>query len=259
MLRTLAPIGSIVVAAALAAGPAAAALRDHWYVAPVDEAVPEVAAHYLISNEARHDLFVGSPAPPGGAYLGVGSEQNYTLIGLLRPARAYLLDHDRRIGALHRELGRRIVAAPTPEALLAGLDAGPADPELAGIWPVLAEHLRRVRERPRRGLGPTWLGDPVLYDVVRARWLAGAVEVVLGDLAGDTAMPSIAAAAASRGLEFSAVYLSNAEEVAPAPERIAANLGALPRATGAVLLRTRAGGPEPAADGLWSYHVAPLE
>lgn len=256
MLRLLATVGSI----ALAAAPAAAALRSHWFAPPVDEAVPEVAAHYLISNEARHDLFAaGSSAPRGGAYLGVGSEQNYTLIGLLRPERAYLLDHDRRIGALHRELGRRIAASPTPEALLAGLDAGPADPELAGVWPALAGHLRRVRERPRRGLGPTWLGDPVLYDVVRARWLAGAVEVVLGDLAGDTAMPSIAAAAASRGLEFSALYLSNAEEVAPAPERIAANLAALPRAAGAVLLRTRAGGPEPAADGLWSYHVAPLE
>jgi hypothetical protein len=233
-------------------------LRAQWYVAPVHEPVPAAAAHYLVGNESRHDLFAAAIADRGGAYLGVGGDQNYTLIAAQRAERAFILDLDPKIAALHRELGRRIVAAATPPALLAGL-RDPADPPpaaLADVWPALVRHLERTAERRHGGRPTTWLGDPVLYDIIRARWQAGAVELVVGDLAGDTAMASIAAAAGSRGLRFAAVYLSNAEETIAARARLAANLRRLPRAPGAVVLRTSSGGQ--AQDGLWSYQLTPL-
>jgi hypothetical protein len=239
------------------AGPS---LQAQWQLEPQDEPVPATTAHYLISNEARHDLFAAAITDRGGAYLGIGADQNYTLLALSRAERAYIIDHDREILELHRELGRRMLAAATPEALLRGL-LDPADrppAALARVWPALVKHLGRVAARRHEGRATTWLGDPRLYAFVRDRWRHGAVHLVLGDLVGDTSMPSIAAAAAARDLRFSVVYLSNAEETLPAPWRLAQHLRALPRTADAVLLRTVGGGDEPAADGLWSYQVQRL-
>ena len=37
--------------------------------------------HYVISNEDRHDLWLKTVQGKGGAYLGVGTDQNYVLAG----------------------------------------------------------------------------------------------------------------------------------------------------------------------------------
>lgn len=247
-----------LLALALLAPPAD--LRAQWFVEPVDEPLPAAAAHYLVGNEARHDVFFPAIADRGGAYLGVGGDQNYTLIAVAGSELAFLLDHDPLIAALHRELGRRIVAAADPAALLRALvdPADPPPPALARSWPALVAHLGRVAARRHDGRPTTWLSDPVLYARLRERWRGGAIRVVVGDLAGDLAMPTIAAAAASRGRPFAVVYLSNAEEGVAASDRLAANLRGLPRTAEAALLRTSGRPDVPALDGLWSYEVAPL-
>lgn len=214
--------------ASLTRVPDAATLRAQWYIAPLHEPVAATRAHYLVSNEARHDLFAPAIAGRGGAYLGVGADQNYTLIAVSRAERVYILDHDRKILELHRELGRRILAAATAESFLAGLTE-PPPASLADAWPAVTRHLERIHARRQDGRPTTWLGDPALYDVIRERWRDGAVELVLGDLAGDTAMPSIAAAAASRGLRFTVVYLSNAEEGLADPARLDHSPRSIPR------------------------------
>lgn len=71
-------------------------------------------------------------------------------------------------------------------------------------------------------------------------------------------MPTIAAAAASRRLAFTVVYLSNVDEALASPPRLADNLAALPRDPGALVLHTRSRDDIPAADGLWSYAIEPL-
>lgn len=235
-------------------------LRAQWFVDPVDEPLPDAAAHYLVGNESRHDLFSAAIAERGGAYLGVGGEQNYTLIAVAGSELAFLLDRDPAIAALHDELGRRIVAAADPDVFLRGLvdPADPPPPALARSWPPLVDHLRRVAARAQNGRPTTWLSDPVLYARLRDRWRRGAIHVVVGDLAGDVAMPTIAAAAASRGRPFAVVYLSNAEEGLADLARLANNLRALPCLSGAVLLRTSGRPDVPAVDGLWSYEVVPL-
>jgi hypothetical protein len=233
-------------------------LRAQWFVDPADEPLPDAAAHFLVGNESRHDVFAAAIADRGGAYLGVGGDQNYTLIALAGSELAFLLDRDPMIAALHRELGRRLVAAADPDAFLRGL-TDPPDPALARSWPALVVHLGRVAARLHDGRPTTWLSDPVLYTRLRERWRRGAVHVVVGDLAGDLAMPTIAAAAASRGRDFAVVYLSNAEEALAGSDRLPANLRALPRTDDAVLLRTSGRPDVPAIDGLWSYEVVPLD
>lgn len=213
-------------------------------------AVPE--RRFAVGNEARHDLFAPILAGRGGGFVCVGGDHCYTLLALAEADWAVLLDHDPRVVALHHELGRRV--ADDASALLAGLDTPPADPELAARWQQICEHLRRVAGRES-----TWLGDPSLYTRVRSRWQAGAVIPLLGDLAGDIALSSIAANARARGIEFTAVYLSNAEETITDRGRLRRNLAALPRSPDGVLLRTFFLPDWPAADGLWSYQIHTFE
>lgn len=240
-------------------GPSSA--RPHGHYPTIDEPLATPAAHFLIGNEARHDLFAGALEGRGGAFLGVGGEQCYTLAALADAERVYLLDRDPWIVALHRELGRRIVEAPTPADLLEALDEPVDSPasELVDAWPAFSEHLRRVAARRVDGRATTWLGDRTLYDRIRGRWREGAVVPVAGDLTGNAAMASIARDAAARDLRFTTVYLSNAEESLPSLVVLAANLGALPRRSSAIVLRTFFREPLPAADGLWSYQIQALD
>lgn len=242
-------IAAPILGVVLAAQAAPTRLVDHWCPTPIDEPLPRPIRHYLIGNESGHDLFAPWIAGRGGAYLGVGSEQNYTMIGIAAPTIAFLLDRDPAVIALHRELGRRIAAAEAPARLLVGLAAAP-EGELADAWPALTRHLQQVARRPS-----TWLSDPVLYARVRQLWLANNIFAVIGDLAGATAMASIASSAGARRARFTVVYLSNAEEAIPDRQALIGNLTALPRAPGALILRTYYREGVPAADGLWSYQV----
>ncbi|MBK7826435.1 hypothetical protein [Nannocystis sp.] len=240
-----------ILAALLACAPAPPALVDEALPAPappalVDEALPAPARRFLVGNETAHDLFARELAGRRGALLGVGGDACYTLMALADSERAYLLDHDPQVVALHRALGPRIAATPDPEQFLAALTT-PPNPELAASWPAITAHLRRVAARPH-----TWLSDPGLYARVHRLWQTGAVSPVLGDLGGALAMPTIAAHAAHAGLTFTVVYLSNVEESLPDRRRLDENLAALPRDPDALVLRTLHRPDWPAAD-LWSY------
>src|SRR5262245_35030665 len=59
----------------------------------------------LVSNELRYQTVIpelARIAPPGRAYIGVGPEQNFTYISVLRPAIAFIVDIRR--GNLHLHL-----------------------------------------------------------------------------------------------------------------------------------------------------------
>lgn len=218
------------------------------------EDLPAPARRFVVGNEGRHDLFGEALAGRGGALLCVGGDHCYTLLALAGAEAAYLIDHDRRVIELHAELGARVIDAPDADELLAGLAAPPTQVSLAAAWPAVTDHLRRVAARPS-----TWLSDPVLYARSREAWRTGAVHPLLGDLAGDRAMASIARSARDRGLFFTAIYLSNAEETLVERGALRRNLAGLPRAPGSVLLRTFFLPDWPAADGLWSYQVHGVE
>lgn len=217
----------------------------------VAEDLPAPQRRFVVGNEARHDLFAGTLTGRGGGFMCVGGDHCYTLLALASADVTILVDHDPRVIELHHELGRRLVAADPP-ALLADLTNPPAA-SLTESWPTITEHLRRVAARDS-----TWLSDPVLYARLRERWQTRAVHPVVGDLAGDRTLASIAAFARARDLEFTAIYLSNAEETLTDRGALRRNLAALPRTANSVLLRTFYLPDWPAADGLWSYQVHSL-
>ena len=65
-------------------------LVEQWRSEPVDEQVPPPRAHFLVGNETRHDLFAPVITGRGGAYLGVGGDQNYTLVAVSRASLVFL-------------------------------------------------------------------------------------------------------------------------------------------------------------------------
>ena len=70
--------------------------RDFWkLVGQLSEASGSFRSDNLLSNESRLQYVIPElqrVSRPGGAYIGVGPEQNFTLIAALRPAMAFIVD-----------------------------------------------------------------------------------------------------------------------------------------------------------------------
>lgn len=239
--------------------------------------------HFTVSNEYRHDLWFGDLRGLGGAYVGVASDQNYTLIAAARSEIAYLIDLDRQVVDLHGIYAALIAAAPDPAAFMALLD-GKASARRAAREAILAgfagqpsadrtralaffeaqrELLVEYLQKVRTDQAGSWLADANAYTYVRSMFAAGRIRVLQGNLLGKTAMPSIAASATALGLPIKVLYLSNAEEYLFYGDAFAGNVRALPAAPDSVVLRTihdRFEGWESCGEGdkRWNYQVQGL-
>jgi len=242
--------------------------------------------HFTISNEYRHDLWFRYLRGLGGAYVGVASDQNYTLMAVARSEVGYLLDLDRQVVRLHRGYMALIAASPGPDEFLARFDeaamagtralieAGLSDMSardredtlrfIADNRTALRDYLGAVSASRRGDQGITWLSDPELYAHIREMVAGGRLRPINGNLAGKTAMATIAASARELGLTVKLLYLSNAEEYLFYTPEFVANVRGLPAAADSVVLRTihdRFVGWESPGDGdrRWNYQVHPLE
>ena len=254
--------------------------------AGAEERIVSRREHFTVSNEYRHDLWFPYLRGLGGAYVGVASDQNYTLMAVARSEVGYLLDLDRQVVHLHRGYMALIAASPGPDEFLARFDeAAQRDTRallVAGLSDLserdrgealrfvddnraaLREYLGAVRANQRGEQGVTWLSDPDLYAYIRAMVAGGRLRPINGNLTGKTAMATIAASARVLGLPVKLLYLSNAEEYLSYTSEFVANVRNLPGAADSVVLRTihdRFDGWESSGDGdrRWNYQVHRLE
>jgi hypothetical protein len=238
----------------------------------------------IISNETSYlqvASALGKKAKPGGAYIGVGPEQNFTYIALTKPKLAFIVDI-RRQNAIEQLLYRAIFAEATSRAHFLALLVGrpwraEGDPgEKGSIEQVLAHaealpadeatfaashaRLRAAIERdlpldagdkktlevthraffkgqldvrfelkaPSGRKYPTlrellsakdasgaargFLADEESFRFLQAMEREGRIIPVVGDFAGDRALPGIAARIAEEKLTVSAFYVSNVEQ-----------------------------------------------
>jgi len=110
-LRFTAIVALVVAASAMAAAgdrdglPASLTDRDFWrLVGDLSEAGGTFRSDNLLSNESRLQFVIPqlvSAVSPGGAYLGVGPEQNFTYIAALKPDVAFIVDIRRGNLQLH--------------------------------------------------------------------------------------------------------------------------------------------------------------
>jgi hypothetical protein len=252
--------------------------REQVLAGAEDEPIA-VDTHYIQSNETRHDLYFPYIGERSGAYIGVGSDQNYTLMGAARSQLAFIMDIDYRVVDLHKMYEVFIPASETPQALIERWNE-PNEPEseallqraLADEDPKLVRriiqgyragretvyrHLLRVVARKRGGQPTSWLSDEQMYAHVRAMYQTGRVRIMTGNLAGTASVRTAAAAAQSLDVPVMVLYMSNAEEYFKYTREFAANIAALGPGGESIVARTIYSKLWEHAD-LWAYQVQSL-
>ena len=116
--------------------------REFWkLIADLSEPSGKFQSENLLSNETRLQYIIPellTKAKPGGAYLGVGPEQNFTLMAAVKPSMAFIVDIRRGNLQLHllykalfelsstrAEFVSRLFSRPKPAGLRSG--ATPAE------------------------------------------------------------------------------------------------------------------------------------
>jgi len=259
--------------------PLTAEQRTTLRAGPEDPLTP-TPIHYMKSNEVRHDVWFPYIADKGGALLGVGSDQNYTLAAVARSEFLFLADIDQSVADLHRNYEVLIEASPDPQSLVEKFQPAATESSIALLNAAYADlpeperkrlirlyrnaretvriHVERVIKRKQDGEPTSWLSDPALYDHVRAMFQADRVRPMAGNLIGPNSLQSAAAAAKALGTTIRVVYFSNAEEYFMYVPQFVANVEALPVDDSTVVLRTIYSKEWVHADQLWAYQVQPM-
>lgn len=245
---------------------------------PPNEKPYSVHLHFLRSNERRHDLYFSALRNVGGGYIGVGADQNYTLLAVARAEVAWLVDIDGDVVDWHKIYAALIPQAPTPADLLAllggrrdsvvkvGLLERWGAAEADRLWPLyrryrgyLLRHLTGERSVMRNGMPVTWLSDPLLYAYVRQLMFERRIVARVGDLHGERTLLGIADAARASGVTILSIYLSNVEQWFHYSPQFRRNLEAMPRDAGTLVLRTLARGELTFPDeDRWHFSVQTL-
>ncbi|TGL34707.1 hypothetical protein EHQ52_09425 [Leptospira koniambonensis] len=219
------------------------------------------AEHYPSSNERRLDLFKSRVVGLGGGYMGVGTDQNLTLIAWARSEFAYLFDFDPVTVSINR-------------LHLHFLEISPTYPEFEKLWdpknketvlPIIEKRfsndpeyqviLKSYQIALRKGAVPQRLGDlhkiskvyPQFtsfhndtkdYDHLRNLVLDGKIIAIDGNLLGDKTINSISEKAKELEIPIRILYTSNAEEYFRYPEGMRKNFLNLYGDTKSIVIRT---------------------
>ncbi len=250
------------------------------FLAGAGDVLAPTEIHYVKSNEIRHDVFFPYVKDIGGAYVGVGSDQNFTIIAAARAELVFLLDIDQRVVDLHRIYGVLIPESPDPQALLARFAADQEEASVALLEAAFADlpeaertrlrrayrtsretvrvHLGHVIRRTRGGAATGWLSNPEMYAHIRTLFQNGRVRMMGGDLTGTSTLQTFATAARELGVPVRVIYFSNAEEYFKYTPSFTANIQAMVGDSKSVVLRTLYSKDWEHADNLWAYQVQPL-
>jgi hypothetical protein len=234
---------------------------------------------FVVSNEWRHDVTFPRLVGLGGAYVGVATDQNYTLAAAARAEVVFLFDYDLEVVRLHRIYHAFLDQAATPAEFRALFDEkevkrGKEILATAADSPKEVAHLQRIYTHYRERLQiylrhvanlqvgdrhPTWLGDPVAYAYIRGLAQGGRMVAVQGDLNGSVALRSVGETARALKLPVRIVYLSNAEGFFKYSPAFRENLAALPHDERSVIIRTYKHGFPAAAGDSWHYNLHQID
>lgn len=223
-----------------------------------DEGTPRPARHFPVSNEWRHDLLFPSLHGLGGTYVGVGSDQNYTMAAAAGSDLLLLVDYDPQIPLVHRMYRALISVSETPDALIAHFAPQAAveseriiareladDPRAAEVaqyfrrqraW--FERYLRRMVRARHDGLPVAWIGDAEMYARIRALHRARRIQTFNGDVTAERTLRAIGEVARRAGTTVRVLYFSNAEQFFPYSDAFIRNVDNLPTDERSVVVRT---------------------
>jgi len=241
-----------------------------------NEGTPLPKQHYFRSNEWYQNLLVQPLQGRGGAYVGVGSDQNYTMAAIAGSELLILIDYDPRIRWVHRIYDVLIRASETPDDLVSRFaqeneersralieTAVQGDPDAAAITKHFTKsrklwhpYLERVRGTKGKLPVTSWLSVPEYYKHVRGLFNAGRVISKNGDMTAERTVRAAGDAARALKIPVRIIYFSNAEQFFPYSDSFQANMRALPTDERSVVVRTIHHGKIPnAGPNDWHYVV----
>jgi len=245
-----------------------------------DEGTEQPEQHYYRSNEYRQDLLRPHFQGLGGAFVGVGTDQNYTMAAMAGSKLLFVVDYDPLINWIHAIYGVLIKASDTPGQLIGHFGEERVRQTEALLRSELADHPRldrvirhwkrrrgsweaylvRVSRLDRGGEPHSWLSDRSMYDYVRAMHQSGRVISRNGDVTAERTLRAVGQAAQRLGCPIRVLYFSNAEQFFTYTPSFQANMRALPTDDRTLVFRTiRHRRIENAEDGRWHYMIHPFD
>jgi hypothetical protein len=250
-------------------------VRERFASLPSDPKPDELIrnSHYWISNELNQHIWHEHVKDLGGAYLGVGTDQNYMLAGWAKSDLVVVVDFDSAIADLHQVYGLFFQEAETYDDFyqrwspareaegLALIDERYAErPDLKQIRKsykiarqLVWARLRIVRKAYEKRDLPTFVTDQGQYDHIRTLWRNGRVFAVRGDFTANETMVAVGKAMRDSNLAFNVIYLSNVEQYVDYTPEWRRNFTGLPVGEKGVVVRTLGWGAFGFAEGE-KYH-----
>lgn len=247
----------------LPTGPLAEDLREQVWETPWDPAPEKLLGvseahegqHFVAGNELALFAFEPHVRGLGGAYMGVGSDQAYVLMGWQRPEVAWLTDYDIYVVRIHvLHLLFFGVAAGPDEYLRLWSEDGAADAKrlikASAKSPSEAKRLahryrnssgrvyRRLQSLKRKMTIPFYLTDQAQYDHIRTMHLEHRIRPLRANLLAEKGFRGVGAVATALGVPVRVIYLSNAEQYWEYGDAFRANLRSLPCDDRSLVLRT---------------------
>jgi len=187
---------------------------------------------YLTTNEPDLQLWEPYVRNIGGAYVGIGADQNYSLIAAAKSRFAWVFDYDPLVVRLHQVLRAVILASPsakdfveafapgnyqkTREAISASTPAADKDSALRLLQNarelLYADYGKRIKNATEPRKSYDWLSNPESYRYVRLLYQQGRILPLKGNLLTDKIMPSIGRAARALDVPIRIFYTSNADD-----------------------------------------------
>ena len=223
-----------------------------------DEGTPRPARHFPVSNEWRHDLLFPFLHGLGGAYVGVGSDQNYTMAAAAGSDLVLLVDYDPQIPLVHRMYRALISVSETPDALIAHfapeataeseriiateLADDPRKDEVVAYYhrqhAWFERYLRRMVRARHDGVAVAWIGDAAMYARIRALHRARRIQTFNGDVTAERTLRAVGDVAKRAGETVRVLYFSNAEQFFPYSDAFIHNVDNLPTDDRSIVVRT---------------------
>lgn len=240
------------------------------------EQTPPTSRFYFRSNEWRQDVLVPHLRALGGALVGVGGDQLYTMAAQAGSELIISTDFDRRIAWLHRLYGPLLISAATPAEFVGRFSPSEeqatqalirrelaADPDVEEMVAHYVQvraawfaYLHRVRMNHHRGERVGWLGRQQWYDHVRRLHREGRVMGRTADLTSPQVLPQVGRALREAGVVVRLVYFSNAEQFFVYSPDFIRNMSGLPTDERTQVVRTiRNRVVLPAEGGRWHFMV----
>lgn len=221
------------------------------------------AEHYPASNERRIDLFWDAIDSLGGVYLGVGTDQNFSLAARARSEYIILMDFDPGIVSVNKLHIQFLRASGNYDTFKSFWDRKNKEKTLEFIKGLGTENVSELKFALELGQKPgigvperlkeldfmhrnfgleTFSHKDSDFQYLRAMAGENKITALHGDLTGINVLQEISRVLQKNGLTINLVYTSNAEEYFRFPPNFRKNILSLPISEKSILVRTLTAG-----------------